>query len=119
MAGVFREMTIEWEGKKYDFTPSNKFLRRIDREVSINKIAERAAQGDAPIFDIAFVVAEILREAGADTSEDEVLAIVTDASEGDRAEYLVSLIGDLMPQPKQDDAQIVSGAAPKKTKGKK
>lgn len=119
MAGVFREMTIEWDGKKYDFTPSNKFLRRIDREVSINKIAERAAQGDAPIFDIAFVVAEILREAGVDTDENKVLGIVTDADEGARAEYLVSLIGELMPQPKQEDDHVISGAVAKKTKGKK
>lgn len=94
---VFRELIIDWDGKKYDFTPSNKFLRRVDREVSLASLSVRAERGDAPIFDMAFVVSEILREAGADVSEDQVLAEITAADNEDRAQYLISLINSIMP----------------------
>ena len=112
---AFREMSVEWEGKRYTFSPSNKFLRRIDREVSLASLASRAERGEAPIFDMAFVIAEILLEAGVETDEDEVIAIITDEDEGARAQYLVGLINDLMPQGKP----APGGAAPKKTEAKR
>lgn len=110
---VFREMVVEWGGENYTFTPSNKFLRRVDREVSLASLADRAERGDAPIFDMAFVVAEIMREAGVDTDEDEVISQITDESETDRAEYLIGLINKIMPDRSADSDEPV-----KKTKAK-
>lgn len=101
---VFRELVIEWEGKKYDFTPSNKFLRRVDREVSLAGLSIRAERGEAPIFDMAFVVSEILREAGADMSEDDVIEEITKADNEERAQYLVGLINNIMPGSASVDA---------------
>jgi hypothetical protein len=112
---VFREMSVEWEGERYTFSPSNKFLRRIDREVSLAGLAARADRGEAPIFDMAFVIAEILAEAGVETDEDQVIAIITDEDEGDRAKYLVGLINDLMPKGKSTGGSV----APKKTQAKR
>lgn len=112
---AFREMLVEWEGERYTFSPSNKFLRRIDREVSLASLATRAEKGEAPIFDMAFVIAEILSEAGVETNEDQVIGIITDEDEGARAQYLVGLINDLMPKGKSSGGV----AAPKKTPAKR
>ena len=114
MSGVFREMLVEWNGEKHTFTPSNKFLRRVDREVSLSSLASRAERGDVPIFDMAFVVSEILREAGIDTDEDEVLAQVTDAEDAERAEYLLGLINEIMPSRESGEKPLK-----KSTKGRK
>lgn len=94
---VFREMIVEWQGEKYSFTPSNKFLRRVDREVSLASLSLRAEKGDIPLFDMAFVVSEIMREAGIDVDEDEVLAEITAEGNDKAAQYLIGLINDIMP----------------------
>ncbi len=110
MSDIFREMVIEWDGEKYDFTPSNKFLRKVDREVSLASLSMRAARGEAPIFDMAFVIAEILREAGVeDMDEDAVLAEITSEDDDSRAKYLVSLIESLMPQSNKRGGAKASG----------
>lgn len=114
---VFRELVIDWDGKKYDFTPSNRFLRRVDREVSLASLSVRAERGDAPIFDMAFVVSEILREAGADVSEDDVIAEITTAGNDERAQYLVGLINNIMPS--ADPSKPVSDKPAKKKPPKK
>lgn len=114
---VFREMIVEWEGENHTFTPSNKFLRRIDREVGLTGMAERAERGEVPIFDMAFVVAEIMREAGVDTDEDEVIAQITDESNAARAEYLIGLINSIMPS-RTVEGEVKTVKKPK-AKGKK
>lgn len=116
---VFRELVIEWEGKKYDFTPSNKFLRRVDREVSLAGLSIRAERGEAPIFDMAFVVSEILREAGADMSEDDVIEEITKADNEERAQYLVGLINNIMPGSASVDAPSGGADASVKKKPRK
>lgn len=116
MGQVFREMMVEWEGERRPFTPSNKFLRRIDREVSLAALATRADRGEAPIFDMAFVISEIMADAGFDVSEDDVLAAITDENEGDRAQYLVGLINDLMPDRSGDEKPAPKKAKPKARK---
>lgn len=116
MSRVFREMIVEWDGEKYNFTPSNRFLRRVDREVSLSMLAERADRGDVPVFDMAFVIAEILREAGVETDEDAVLALITDETDMARAEYLTGLLNDIMPS--RDVEPAVKKSKPK-AKGKR
>lgn len=113
---AFREMIIEWDGEKYDFTPSNKFLRKVDREVSLAQLSSRAAKGDAPIFDMAYVISEVLREAGVEITEDDVITEITQEGNQERAQYLVSLIDNLMPQP---EAKGGKGAEGKSKAGKK
>ena len=88
MAGVFREMTITWEGKSYSLTPSMSLMRRIDREVSVMDMIQRANDGRFPAYDLAFVICEFLREAGAqNVSDDEVYAhMMADLGDNDGKE---------------------------------
>ena len=71
---VFREMVVEYKGETYALVPSNKLLRRIEREVSLAEIFAQLSQGKPRISDCAFLICELLNEAGADTDEDDVLS---------------------------------------------
>jgi hypothetical protein len=93
MAGVFREMTIKWAGESYTLTPSMTLMRRIDREVSVMDMIQRANDGRFPAFDLAYVICEFLRAAGAkDVSDDEVYAhLMDDLGENDGKEVMPML----------------------------
>jgi len=77
---VFRDHEISWMGKRYTFTPSNRLLRRIEGQLapsSFVDIINRMRNGKTPVSEVAFVVAEFLRAAGADdVSEDDIYGAI-------------------------------------------
>lgn len=78
MAGVFNEVTIDWKGKQFVFTPSNRLLRRIEGELSpssLTDVINRMGQGKPPISETSFIIGKFLEAAGAspeEADEDEV-----------------------------------------------
>jgi hypothetical protein len=68
---VFREVEIKWGGKAYNVTPSNKLLRRIEREVPLVSYLGRAST-DVLASETAFILCEFIRSAGGVASEDEI-----------------------------------------------
>lgn len=70
---VFREAVIEWAGEEYTFTPSNRLLRRIDREVPLTEYMGKSQTG-LRIPDTAFIVATFIRAGGGEVDEDEIAA---------------------------------------------
>ena len=59
---VFRDVDMEWRGKTYTVTPSNRLLRRIEGEgISLTHMISRISKGEPPISETCYVVAELLR----------------------------------------------------------
>lgn len=70
---VFRELDIEWGGKTYSVTPSNRLLRKIEGEgISIAHMMARIGEGKPPVSETCFVMEALLRSAGAEVTEDEI-----------------------------------------------
>lgn len=93
MAGVFREISMTWEGERYTLTPSMSLMRSIDREVSVMDMIQRANDNKFPAYDLAYVICEFLRAAGAaSVSDDEVYAhLMADLSDNDGKEVMPML----------------------------
>ena len=81
---VFREMTIEWGGEEYAFTPSNKLMRRIEGELapsSLIGVMQRTSEANPPISEISYIAAEFLKSAGvpdAPSEDDMFMEIMGD-----------------------------------------
>ena len=73
MAGVFRDVTIKWDGVDVTVTPSLRLLRTIEQgDVSLTDIAVRTSQGRPPVSHLAFVIAKLLHAGGVKVEEDRV-----------------------------------------------
>lgn len=84
MSGVFREIIMTHDGVDYTVVPNNRLLRRIEREVSLTEMIGRVSEGKPPVSEIAFVIAEYLRSAGADVDEDQMYVdLMTDLTENE------------------------------------
>lgn len=78
---VFREVKVEFGGKEYVFTPSNKLLRRIDAELYPQTMFTILGQLDgtqAPLPGLACIVANMLNAGGGEFTEDEILLELLD-----------------------------------------
>jgi hypothetical protein len=136
MAGVFNEMTINWEGGSYTFTPSNRLLRRIEGELSpssLTDVARRMNEGKPPISETAYIISEFLSAAGADKSvadEDKIYAgIMNDFATNNGTGFIglckallmaISPADDTAKKPTAASASGLSGsgaAVPKRSKG--
>lgn len=100
---VFRDVTINWAGNDYVVTPSNRLLRRIEGEgISFTHMISRIANGEPPISEVSFVIAEFLKSAGAKVTEDDIYAeIMAALSRGDGdafANLAVSVVEAISPQ---------------------
>ena len=74
---VFREIEISYQGKAYTFTPSNKLLRRIERDVPLAGMVMRIQDEKPAVSEIAFVATEFLKAAGCeDVDEDAMYAAI-------------------------------------------
>ena len=77
---VFREVEMEWGGKSYTVTPSNKLLRRIEGEgISLVHMAERVSRGKPPLSELAYVIATLLQQGGAKVTEDDIYSGLMEA----------------------------------------
>lgn len=106
MGAVFRDLNVEWGGRRYVVTPSNRLLRRIEGGpdgVSLIGMSQDAARGQPKMSQIAYVVAVLLQSAGCEVTEDEVLAAMTDPARAVQAGEVASLlIANLFPAPDHD-----------------
>jgi hypothetical protein len=79
MAGVWREASIPWQGKDHVFTPSMLLIRSIERgdgisPICIIELIYGANMGKPQLGSMAWLVATVMRQAGADLSEDDIYA---------------------------------------------
>lgn len=134
MSGVFNEITINWAGGAYTFTPSNRILRRIEGELSpssLTDVARRMNEGKPPISETAYIISQFLLAGGASASvadEDNIYAgIMKDFSENEGNGFVGLCKALLMAISPSDDTakkhtavsaseQSAPEAAPKKSK---
>jgi hypothetical protein len=83
---VFREVQIEWEGETHTFVPSMALLRRIETNgVSIMRVAYEVSQGKPQTSHMAWILFNVLSDAGVDADEEELFA---DLIAGDHAKVM-------------------------------
>ena len=76
MSAVFREIAVEFGGKEYTFTPSNKLLRKIDAGLHPLTMYGLIGSMDGvqlPIYGIAYVASEFVKAGGGNISEDQMV----------------------------------------------
>lgn len=96
--GVFRDVTMEWDGDDYTFTPSNRVLRRIESQgVNIAKLIHGLSVGPVSAPDLAFVAAEFLKIGGADVDEDQVYAKIMSGTQKQINDLATSVTMALIP----------------------
>lgn len=111
---VFREVVVEWDGEEHTFTPSNRLLRRIEREVPIWPLLAKVQGGELPIGDVSFVVAEVLKEVGVDTDEDQIAGDMHGGEPEEMLKYAFAVVSSLLPSGVDEKKP----AAPAKAKAK-
>ena len=97
--GVFRDITIPFAGVDYVVTPSNKLLRRIEmkgrrEDPGFNLVAVfyRSTAMSGGYFELAFVLAELINDAGGKVTEDHALAEIMGIQNVDELRDYVALI---------------------------
>ena len=109
---VFRELTINWKGKEYTFTPSMKLMRSIEMgDISFTDIAVRTSQGRPPISHIAFVLSKMLHSAGCKVTDEQVYMELVGGSQDNVTALIGVVLTAFSPSetnPKNSDAQTES-----------
>lgn len=116
---VFREVSVEWDGEEHTFTPSNRLLRRIEREVPIWPLLAKVQGGELPIGDVSFVVAEVLKEVGVDTDEDVISGEIHSGDPQEMLKYAFAVVSALLPSEVDEKKPAAPAKAKPKAKAKK
>lgn len=124
MAAVYSDVEIEWAGEKYTVTPTYSMIQAIEQHVSIAGTAGRIARGDPPVSHMAFIVAYLLRAAGAkDVKPDDVYAEMTTGMDSETFSALATVVvSGFVPQrakpgkPEAAAEEVSSGGTPTKSK---
>lgn len=122
--GVFRDIEVEYGGRKYTLTPSNRLLRRIEGEVgSILDVMSRTGAAKPPVSEIAFIVCEFLTAAGVrGIDEDEIYGeLMLDLVQGGGEQFgaMCEVIGMAVSPAEMDPKKQPAPAKPRKKAGGK
>jgi len=115
--GVFRDITIEWEGDEYVFTPSNKLLRRIEGQgVNIAVLMHGLAVGPISAPSLALVASEFLKAGGADVSEDDVFGYIMTGTQGQIDKLATAVAMAITPQEPEEKKPVAPAVKSQSTK---
>lgn len=125
MAKVFREISIEFDGETYRFTPSNRFLRRVDAGLSPQTLLGVVGVMDGknvPLPALSYVISEMIQEGGGSVDEDDVLAELYDdlaTNGGAGIGPLVQAIAECITPPSDPEKNLPALGSKAGGKGKK
>jgi hypothetical protein len=119
---VFRDVTIEWQGVDYVFTPNMRFLRRIEGQgVNIATLIHGLTVGPIGVTSLSFVATECLKLAGAIVSEDQVYAHIMNGTK-DQIDSIAVAVAEAVtpkaPNEKKPEAPRASRPRSRKPKAK-
>lgn len=82
--GVFREVTVTWDGEDYTFVPSMRLLMQLEHAgISVDSVAMHAQEGRVMKATMATALAIVLQSAGAPADEEQLLQVIEhDPQEG-------------------------------------
>jgi hypothetical protein len=116
--GIFRDISLSYDGQEYIITPSNRLLRMIEgkgrQEVpsfNLVLVLYHMQTGAGSLPDMAFILAEFLRSAGAKITEDQALAHISTMSAVDLQALKDRLCECVMPEVKEKKEPAQSEAA--------
>lgn len=99
MGKVFREITITWQGDDYTFTPSNRFLRRVDAGLSPQTLMGVLSVMDGrnvPLPAMSYIIAEMVKEGGGNADENSVYAALTQDVQENAGKGIAPLVGSIL-----------------------
>jgi len=101
MAGVFKEITLQWNGAEYRVTPTMRIINTIENDVSLARLASRMQSGDAPMSQLAVVVGHLLRAAGASVQDEEVYQEIMTGDSQAIQDLTAAVLDGVFPAPKK------------------
>jgi hypothetical protein len=79
---VFREITLPWDGEEYTVVPKISILRRCEQKgLRFTRLLQSFQSGEPEIGALTLLISELLQEAGADVTEDDVFAVMMGGDE--------------------------------------
>lgn len=131
---MHRDLVLTWKGEERTFSPTFRFLRRVDaklqadpdRKGNLFSTALVVTQGGSQIMDVPIVMSMFLREVGFDVSEEEcwhILVVVTagEADETQRTDYTnfaLALAQAILPEDTQGKNRVAPASEKPKSRGK-
>lgn len=87
---ISRDMAVTWKGEEKQFSPTFRFLRRVDAKLQSDKdrrsnlftVAKVLNAGGSEILDVPIVMSLFLNEAGFDVTEEECWHVVSTVISG-------------------------------------
>lgn len=116
---VFREVEIEWGGRSYTVTPSNRLLRRIEREVPVLNMLRDFEREIIKPSELAFVLAEFLKAGGANVDEDDLFGALVGADAAATFVLAEQVLTALIPVDPAGKKPVAAGKKRRATRSKK
>jgi len=69
MAPIYEKITLEWNGKTYNVTPTYEMIEEIEQRLSLAKLLARASQNAPPLSQYARLLSYALRFAGCEDDD--------------------------------------------------
>lgn len=105
MAAVYPDIHLGWKGRTYTIKPTMKLLNTLEQHFSLARLAHRIATGDTPLSHMAVMVGVMLREAGCEVTDDEVLEELLTGETSGVQEMALALITAAFPMAPKSAAQ--------------
>jgi hypothetical protein len=87
---VFSEVIIPWDGADYTCKPSMSLIRRCEQKgFRLTRLLNSFADGDPEIGMLTLLLSEMLRQGGADVTDDDVGGYLLTAGEAGVADLVV------------------------------
>jgi len=103
MAGVFKEITLQWNGAEYRVTPTMRIINAIENDISLARLAHRMQSGDVPLSQLAVAIGHLLRAGGASVQDDEVYQEIMTGNAQAIQDLAAAVLGGVFPEPKKSD----------------
>jgi len=117
---VFREVEFTFNGKDYEFVPSNRIMRKIESELSPSSamgILTKLSTGSPPLFELAYLATAFVQAAGGMMDEDRAFKVLQKdvLKSGDQLTSLVEALAKCLgidgedegkkPEPEEQESQ--------------
>ncbi len=101
MAGVFPTVSVNWQGVDYDIVPNMKLINEIENRFGLARFSGRIESGDPPLSHLASILAMMLRHAGAEATDEEVMQDLVHGSPEEVLDVASKVLYAVWPQSKK------------------
>jgi hypothetical protein len=102
MAPIYKKITLEWNGKTYNVTPTYEMIEEIEQRLSLAKLMTRLSHAEPPFSQLSRLLAYALRFAGCEDEDATPEAINAEMYEAENCRRLLEaatrIVYALVPQ---------------------